>query len=69
MVDWEQVRINAAINALEGLVSNGKLGELLEVAPNMVAKQCARLADALVSELKNTKIRNEEEDYAKKRPE
>ena len=61
MIDWEQVRINAAINALEGLVSNGKLGELLEVAPNMVAKQCVRLADALVKELKN-------EDYAEERP-
>lgn len=62
MIDWEQVRINAAINALEGIVSNGKLGEFLEVAPNMVAKQCVRLADALVKELKN-------EDYAKERPE
>ena len=63
MVDWEEVRINAAINALEGIVSNGKIGEILEASsPTLVAKQCVRLADALVKELKN-------EDYAKERPE
>lgn len=49
-VDWEQVRINAAISIasranlkLEGLINNYK---------NIVAKAAVELADALVHELK-----------------
>lgn len=50
-VDWEQVRINAAISIasranlkLEGLINNYK---------NIVAKAAVELADALVEELKD----------------
>lgn len=53
MVDWEQVRINAAISAIQGVMESGKLGMVLEIDPDILAKQAVRVADALVNELKN----------------
>ena len=52
MIDWEQVRINAAISAMQGVLESGKLGMVLEATPEVVAKQAVRMADALVEELK-----------------
>ena len=52
MIDWEQVRIDAAISAMQGVLESGKLGMVLEAAPEVVAKQAVRLADALIEELK-----------------
>ena len=56
MIDWEQVRINAAISAMQGVLESGKLGMVLEASPDMVAKQAVRLADALIKELKDKKL-------------
>lgn len=55
MVDWEQVRADAAISALQGVLESGKLGEVLETAPYIVAKQSVRMANYLVDELKRNK--------------
>ena len=52
MIDWEQVRIDAAISAMQGVLESGKLGMVLEASPDTVAKQAVRLADALVEKLK-----------------
>lgn len=52
MIDWEQVRINAAISAMQGVLESGKLGMVLEATPEVVARQAVRMADALVEELK-----------------
>ena len=52
MTDWEQVRIDAAISAMQGVLESGKLGMVLEASPDTVAKQAVRLADALIKELK-----------------
>lgn len=52
MFDWEDVRAQAAIAAMEALLENGKLGELFETAPYIVAKQSVRMANYLVEELK-----------------
>lgn len=52
MTDWEQVRVDAAISAMQGILESGRLGELLETAPDIVAKQSVRMADALIRELK-----------------
>ena len=54
MIDWEQVRIEAAISAMQGVLESGKLGEILEAAPDVVARQSVKLADALVKELKKS---------------
>jgi hypothetical protein len=54
MIDWEQVRIEAAISAMQGVLESGKLGEILEAAPDVVAIQSVKLADALVDELKKS---------------
>ena len=53
MIDWEQVRVDAAISALQGVLESGKLGMVLEVAPEVVAKQSVMLAEALIEELNN----------------
>lgn len=52
MIDWEQVRVDAAISAMQGVLESGKLGMVLEAAPEVVAKQAVKLADALIKELK-----------------
>lgn len=52
MIDWEQVRIDAAISAIQGVMESGKLGMILEIDPAIIAKQAVRVADALVDELK-----------------
>ena len=54
MIDWEQVRVNAAISAMQGVLESGKLGMVLEAAPDVVARQSVKLADALVEELKKS---------------
>ncbi len=54
MIDWEEIRINAAISAMQGVLESGKLGMVLEVAPDVVARQSVKLADALVEELKKS---------------
>ena len=58
MIDWEQVRIDAAISAMQGVLESGKLGMVLEVSPDTVAKQAVRLADALIEELNENKKTN-----------
>lgn len=55
MIDWDEVRINAAISAMQGVLESGKLGMVLEAAPEVVAKQAVRLADALIEELNKEK--------------
>ena len=54
MIDWEQVRVDAAISAMQGVLESGKLGMVLEVAPDVVARQSVKLAEALVEELKKS---------------
>ena len=56
MIDWEQIRINAAISAMQGVLESGKLGMVLEAAPDAVARQSVKLADALVEKLKNSAV-------------
>lgn len=55
MIDWEEVKVNASISALQGILESGKVGEVLELMPNLVAKQSVRLANSLVEELKRNK--------------
>ena len=59
MIDWEEVRINAAISAMQGVLEGGKVGELLELSPYIVAKQSIRLANCLVEELKKSKTNDD----------
>ena len=59
MIDWEEVRVNAAISALQGVLESGKIGELLELSPYVVAKQSVRLANCLVDELKRNKTNDD----------
>ena len=55
MVDWDNIRAQAAIGAMEALLENGKVGELFETAPYIVAKQSVRMANYLVEELQRNK--------------
>jgi hypothetical protein len=52
---WEDVKVNAAISALQGVLESGTIGEILELSPEIVAKQSVRLANALVAELQRNK--------------
>jgi len=55
MVDWDNVRVEAAISAMQGVLESGKFGEALELVPYIVAKQSVRLANCLVEELRRNK--------------
>ena len=55
MIDWEQVRIQAAISAMQGIQESGKFGEVMELLPEKVADLAVRMADALVKKLKETR--------------
>ena len=55
MINWEQARVDASISAMQGVLESGKLGELLEIVPEVVARQAVKLADALIKELKEKK--------------
>lgn len=61
--DWGEVRINASISALQGLQESGKLGELLEIDPSVIAKNSVKIANALVEELQRNEIRKKLEEY------
>ena len=52
--DWFNIRWQLASSAMQGVLESGKLGEILELKPDIVAKQAIRLADALIEELKKT---------------
>lgn len=51
-INWNEVLINASISAVQGVMESGKLGEILEVQPHIIAVQSVRVANALVEELK-----------------
>ena len=54
-MDLNELRANAAISAMQGILESGRLGCMLELTPKLVAKQSVRLANELVNELsKNT---------------
>lgn len=61
--DWGKIRINASISALQGLQESGKLGELLEIDPKVIAKNSVKIANALVEELQRNEIRRKLEEY------
>ena len=50
-VDWQQVRIQAAIDAMKGLISNPD-DFTTNQSPSGIAKKSVMFADALVEELK-----------------
>ncbi len=58
-MDINEIRANAAISAMQGILESGKLGEVLELTPSLVAKQSVRLANELVNEL-NKRTSNDE---------
>lgn len=50
-IDWEQVRVNASINAMKALVPNTcYIGSISN--EEYIAKNAVKLADALIKELK-----------------
>ena len=54
-INWEEVRINAAISAMQGIMENGKVSLVLDMAPGVLAERSVVLADALVAELQKKK--------------
>ena len=66
MMDWDNIRANAAISAMQGILESGKIGEVLELSPYIVAKQAVRMANCLVEELKVDKSNDDLEKEIKK---
>ena len=51
MSDRDNIRWQIASSALQGVLESGKLGELLEIDPELAARLAVRMADALMNEL------------------
>lgn len=56
-IDWEAIRIQAAIYAMNGILSNSELSEasLYTLNAKRVAKESINVADELISELQKVK--------------
>ena len=56
-IDWESIRIQAAIYAMNGILSNSELSEasLYTLNAKRVAKESINVADELISELQKVK--------------
>lgn len=67
----DDIRANASICAMQGILESGKIGELLELSPKLVAKLSVRMANSLVDELARNKtnedLDTEIKDILKKR--
>ena len=60
MVDYEQVRINAAVNALNGLLTSSfKIFVLEFIFRKEIAKVAVQYADSLVEELQRTYLQKQ----------
>jgi len=55
-IDWNEVLINASISAIQGVMESGKLGQILELDPDIIAKQSIRVAKSLVENLKKEMV-------------
>jgi hypothetical protein len=59
-VNWEKARVDAAIGAMNGILSNREVVVAIIQSPNpkvfgyQVARDSVQFADALISELKKT---------------
>lgn len=53
-IDWQQVRIQAAIASMQGILSNSSNDDTVENYANVSVK----LADALIEKLKKSQINN-----------
>ena len=51
-IDWNQVFIQAAISAMQGIQESGKLGWAADVMPDKLAEFSVNIADAMVKKLK-----------------
>ena len=57
-IDWESIRIQAAISAMNGILSNSELFEassLYTINAKRVVKESINVADELISELQKVK--------------
>lgn len=57
-MDWEKVRVNAAIAAMEGILVNASY--TTENREPTIAKLAVEQANALVEELRNNKLKEED---------
>lgn len=51
-IDWNQVLVDAAISAMQGIQESGKLGMAMDVMPDALAEASVKIAKSLVRELK-----------------
>lgn len=62
--NWDQIRCQAAISALQGLQEGGlKIAQLLEIDPPLIAKTAVALGNALVDELQKDEAKREVAKY------
>ena len=64
--NWDQLRCQAAISALQGLQEGAKITQLLEIDPPLLAKTAVTIGNALIDELQKDEARREVEKYKDK---
>ncbi len=61
--NWNQLRCQAAISALQGLQEGSKITQLLEIDPKVLAKTAVMIGNALIEELQKDEAKREVEKY------
>lgn len=51
-IDWNQVLINASIEAMQGIQESGKIGFAADLVPETLAALSVKIGKAMVEELK-----------------
>ena len=66
--NWDQLRCQAAISALQGLQEGTRVTQLLEIDPPVLAKTAVMIGNALIEELQKDEAKREVEKYKSKYP-
>lgn len=62
----EEIKLQAAISALQGIMESGTIGEILELTPHVVVKQAIRIGTIFAEEFQKNKDSKTLEEEIKK---
>lgn len=65
-MNLEEIKLQAAISALQGIMESGTIGEILELTPHVIVKQAIRIGNIFAEEFQKNKDNKTLEEEIKK---
>ena len=65
-MEVEEIKLQASISALQGIMESGTIGEVLELTPHIVVKQAIRIGTIFAEEFQKNKDSKTLEEEIKK---